>query len=53
MDASDPRVDHRTRRRAFSDLVVRFQPMVYGCAVGILSDPMLADDAAQEAFITA
>lgn len=52
-DASDPRVNNRMRQRAFSELVARFQAMAYGCAAGILSDPMLADDAAQEAFITA
>jgi len=41
------------RHIAFGEIVVRFQDMAYGCAYAILRDHDLAEDAAQEAFITA
>ncbi len=41
------------RHDAFDALVVRFQDMAYGYAYALLGDDALAQDAAQEAFITA
>ena len=41
------------RNAAFGELVKRFQDMAYGCAYAVLGDVQLAEDAAQEAFITA
>jgi RNA polymerase sigma factor (sigma-70 family) len=41
------------RHEAFSELVRRYQDMAFGCAYAFLGDPHLAEDAAQEAFITA
>ena len=41
------------RLRAFGQIVLRFQDMAYGCAYAVLGDFHLAEDAAQEAFLTA
>jgi RNA polymerase sigma-70 factor (ECF subfamily) len=41
------------RHDAFGELVTRFQNMAFGCAHAVLGDFYLAEDAAQEAFITA
>jgi hypothetical protein len=41
------------RYDAFGELVVRFQNMAFGYAYAILGDSYLAQEAAQEAFITA
>lgn len=41
------------RRDAFDHLVQAFQNMVYRCAYSRLQDAQLAEDAAQEAFLTA
>ncbi|MDQ3746802.1 MAG: sigma-70 family RNA polymerase sigma factor, partial [Acidobacteriota bacterium] len=41
------------RREAFGELVTGFQDMAFACAYGVLGDFYLAEDAAQEAFITA
>ena len=38
---------------AFGEIVARFQDMAFGCAFAILGDFHLAQDAAQEAFLTA
>jgi RNA polymerase sigma factor (sigma-70 family) len=48
--ADSPPVD---RHEAFGKLVLRFQDMAFGCAYAVLGDFYLAQDAAQEAFITA
>src|SRR5579883_1864810 len=40
-------------RRAFGRIVDRFQDMAYGYAYGVLGDHHLAQDAAQDAFVTA
>ena len=45
--------DAVTRNDAFNHLVRDFQGMVYGVAYNRLSDRQLAEDAAQEAFLTA
>jgi RNA polymerase sigma factor (sigma-70 family) len=41
------------RHKAFGELVTGFQDMAFGCAYAVLGDFYLAEDAAQEAFITA
>jgi RNA polymerase sigma factor (sigma-70 family) len=41
------------KREAFCELVSMFQDMAYACAYSILGDFSLAEDAAQEAFISA
>lgn len=41
------------RHESFGELVVYFQDMAFGCAYAVLGDFYLAEDAAQEAFITA
>jgi len=51
--AVDGDVPLADRLAAFGQLVQRFQDMVYGCAYAILGDFHLAQDAAQEAFLTA
>lgn len=45
--------DSAAREDAFEHLVRDFEGMVYGLAYGRLSDAQLAEDAAQEAFLTA
>ena len=45
--------DAEARNDAFEHLVRDFQGMVYGIAYSRLSDQQLAEDAAQEAFLTA
>lgn len=41
------------RHAAFGELVHRFQDMAFACAYSVLSDAYLAEDVAQEAFVTA
>lgn len=48
-----PPADQAERLEAFGELVTRFQDMAYGYAYSVLGDFHLAQDAAQEAFITA
>jgi RNA polymerase sigma factor (sigma-70 family) len=43
----------RQRHEAFGELVRRYQDMAFGCAYAFLENPQLAEDTAQEAFITA
>ena len=38
---------------AFGEIVTRFQDMAFGCAYAVLGDFYLAEDAAQEAFLSA
>jgi len=45
--------DIAEQHRAFNELVKRFQDMAYGCAYAVLGNLELAQDAVQEAFITA
>lgn len=40
------------KEQAFEELVVRYQDMAYGLAYSMLGDAHLAQDAAQEAFLT-
>jgi RNA polymerase sigma factor (sigma-70 family) len=51
--AQAPSASLARRHDAFGELVVRFQNMAYGYAYAILGDSYLAQEAAQEAFLTA
>ena len=51
--ATDSRGQLAERHEAFGELVTSFQDMAFGCAYSVLGDFYLAQDAAQEAFITA
>ena len=53
IEAQKTDVDLTKRHEAFGELVVRFQDMAYGCAYAVLGDFDLAQDASQEAFISA
>ena len=53
---SDVELVERSRRRdpdAFGELVARHQQLVFGVALARCRDPALAEDLAQEAFVTA
>lgn len=51
--ASDTEAPLSDRHEAFGELVVRFQDMAFAYAFAVLGDAYLAEDVAQEAFITA
>lgn len=51
--AIDARAEPVERHAAFGELVTSFQDMAFACAYAVLGDFYLAEDAAQEAFITA
>jgi RNA polymerase sigma factor (sigma-70 family) len=51
--ATDPEASLTEKHEAFGELVRRFQDMAYACAYAVLGDFHLAEDAAQEAFISA
>ena len=51
--ATDIRLGESERKEAFSELVRRFQDMAYASALGILGDTMSAEDAVQDAIISA
>src|SRR5215212_8647109 len=51
--ACDERVTLAARQHAFGELVGCYQDMAFGCAYAFLRDYFRAEDAAQEAFITA
>jgi RNA polymerase sigma-70 factor (ECF subfamily) len=44
---------HAEKSAAFDEIVRRFQDMAFGCAYAVLGDFYLAEDAAQEAFLSA
>jgi len=44
--------DRRKRQEGFAEIVRRFQDMAFACAYARLGNPALAEDAAQEAFVT-
>lgn len=50
--AVDETVGWRDRHQAFTGLVRQFQDMAYAYALGRLGDTHLAEDAAQESFVT-
>ncbi|WP_409346151.1 sigma-70 family RNA polymerase sigma factor [Paenibacillus sp. MBLB4367] len=47
------RKSEQEEQTAFTELVTRFQDMAYGLAFSVLGDRHLAQDAAQESFVTA
>src|SRR5215510_345926 len=51
--AADRNAAPAARQEAFGALVARFQDLAWGCAWAVLRDYALAEEAAQEAFITA
>src|SRR5215208_472082 len=53
LKAKDSNATLTERHEAFCELVRIFQDMAYACAYAVLGDFHLAEDAAQEAFITA
>jgi len=52
-EVNDSRRPPGERHEAFGELVARFQDMAFACAYAVLGDFYLAEDAAQESFITA
>lgn len=53
LTARDKQKSRTKRQEAFSELVVRFQDAAFEWAYAVLEDAHLAQDAAQEAFVTA
>src|SRR5438876_11256091 len=53
LNVTDPATALTEKREAFCELVRIFQDMAYACAYAVLGDFYLAEDAAQEAFISA
>lgn len=53
LKATDSKATLAEQHAAFGELVRLFQDMAYACAYAVLGDFCLAEDAAQEAFITA
>jgi RNA polymerase sigma factor (sigma-70 family) len=51
--ATAARAAHAEKSQAFGEIVRRFQDLAFGCAFSYLGDFHLAQDAAQEAFLTA
>ena len=51
--ALTPTASERERQAAFREIVCRFQDMAFASAYALLGDFQLAEDAAQEAFLTA
>ncbi|HKO62985.1 MAG TPA: GNAT family N-acetyltransferase [Pyrinomonadaceae bacterium] len=51
--ASDKGNTLPVRHEAFAELVHRFQDMAFACAYAVLGDAYLAEDVAQEAFVSA
>jgi len=53
IDASSAESSPSERQGSFREIVIRFQDLAYACAYGVLGDSCLAEDVAQESFITA
>ena len=53
IEASAAESSPSEKQESFREIVLRFQDMAYGCAYAVLRDYWLAEDVAQEAFITA
>ncbi len=51
--ATAARAAHTEKNAAFGEIVRRFQDLAFACAYAVLGDFHLAEDAAQEAFLTA
>ena len=52
-EATSPDSSPSEKQESFRQIVLRFQDLAYGCAYAVLRDFWLAEDVAQEAFITA
>jgi len=53
INASSAESSPSERQESFREIVIRFQDLAYACAYGLLGDSCLAEDVAQESFITA
>lgn len=53
IEASSAESSPSERQESFREIVTRFQDLAYGCAYAVLGDFWLAEDVAQESFITA
>ena len=51
--ATTPDTDVEQKHQAFGEIVKRFQDMAFASAYAVLGDFQLAQDAAQEAFLSA
>ena len=51
--AAAERAARADKQNAFAEIVQRFQDLAFGCAYAVLGDFHLAEDAAQEAFLSA
>jgi RNA polymerase sigma factor (sigma-70 family) len=51
--ATSPESSPSEKQESFREIVTRFQDLAYGCAYAVLRDFWLAEDVAQESFITA
>jgi len=51
--AAAERIARAEKQVAFAEIVHRFQDLAFGCAYAVLGDFHLAEDAAQEAFLSA
>lgn len=51
--AAAERTARADKQLAFAEIVQRFQDLAFGCAYAVLGDFYLAEDAAQEAFLSA
>ncbi|MCB0097675.1 MAG: hypothetical protein KDE46_18215, partial [Caldilineaceae bacterium] len=51
--ATAERTARNAKQTAFAEIVQRFQDLAFGCAYAVLGDFHLAEDAAQEAFLSA
>ena len=51
--AAAERTARAEKQTAFAEIVQRFQDLAFGCAYAVLGDFHLAEDAAQEAFLSA
>lgn len=51
--AAAERTARTEKQTAFAEIVQRFQDLAFGCAYAVLGDFHLAEDAAQEAFLSA
>jgi DNA-directed RNA polymerase specialized sigma24 family protein len=53
IEARTPESSASEKQESFREIVTRFQDLAYACAYAMLKDSWLAQDVAQEAFITA
>jgi DNA-directed RNA polymerase specialized sigma24 family protein len=53
IEATSAEASPSQMQESFREIVNRFQDMAYACAYAVLRDFWLAEDVAQEAFITA